>query len=83
MRWLVMAQSKTYMTINYALMVEVQKTHTGHRLKIQWDSRALDMEQASKALELYNDILMKMEENDGELGRLLGDQSELRGLWKA
>ena len=41
MRWIVMAQSKVFMTINYAVMVEVQKTLTGYRLKLQYDSSAL------------------------------------------
>ena len=41
MRWIVMAQSKVFMTINYAVMVEVQKALTGYRLKLQYDSRAL------------------------------------------
>jgi hypothetical protein len=81
MRWIVMAQSKTYMTINYTLMLEVQKTHTGYRVKCQWDSRALDTEQANAALDLYNQILAQMNDGDCEVGELVPTAGALRGLW--
>lgn len=69
------------MTINYALMLEVQKTHAGHRVKCQWDSRALNVGQANAALDLYNQILLKMGEGDCEVGELVGSRDALRGLW--
>lgn len=56
MRWIVMAQNKVYMTINYALMVEVQKTLKGYRFKLQYDSRALSDEQVEEVLQLFEKI---------------------------
>lgn len=81
MRWIVMAQSKAYMTINYSLMLEVQKTHTGHRVKCQWDSCALDKEQANATLDLYNQILAQMNDGDCQVEELIPTAEALRGLW--
>ena len=83
MRWIVMAQSKVFMTINYALMVEVQKTLTGYRFKLQYDSRALSDEQAAAVVELFNAILNAMKETKSNVGDLLSLQSSLAGLWKS
>jgi hypothetical protein len=81
MRWIVMAQSKVFMTINYAVMVEVQKTLTGHRLKLQWDSRALDTIQADRALEMFDQILAALGQ-DTTVGQVLSRPSNLKGLWR-
>ncbi|KAI9654957.1 MAG: NRPS [Bathelium mastoideum] len=81
MRWIVMAQSKVFMTINYAVMVEVQKTLTGHRFKLQWDSRALDGSQADATLALFDRVLAAFQTEES-IGVLLRFESELRGLWK-
>lgn len=84
MRWIVMAQSKVFMTINYALMVEVQKTAKGHRFKLQWDSKALSDDQADKFAGLFSAVLTMMGENkDGRLAELMGIESDLEALWKA
>ncbi|KAF2088010.1 acetyl-CoA synthetase-like protein, partial [Saccharata proteae CBS 121410] len=60
MRWIVMAQSKVFMTINYALMVEVQRTTGGHRFKLQWDSRALQDGQVGEMVKLFDDVIDEM-----------------------
>lgn len=78
-----MAQSKVFMTINYAVMVEVQKTLTGYRFKLQYDSRAFTAEQADQALVLFDGILEKMSKVEGKVGDLIRISSELDGLWKA
>lgn len=63
MRWLVMAQSKVMMTINYVLMVEVQKTSAKkYRLKMQWDSRALSDENIGLVVEMFNSLFGKLEQ---------------------
>jgi hypothetical protein len=82
MRWIVMAQSKVFMTINYALMVEVQKTLTGYRFKLQYDSRALSNEQADEVVELFNAILNAMGETKTKVGDLTSLPSTLGGVWK-
>ena len=72
MRWVVMAQSKVYMTVNYALMVEVQKTLDGYRLKLQWDGRVLSEETIDQAAEMFNELFSKMEmRQDVDLSTLL------------
>lgn len=78
-----MAQSKVFMTINYAVMVEVQMTLTGYRFKLQYDSRAFTAEQADQALVLFDGILEKMSKVEGKVGDLIRISSELDGLWKA
>jgi hypothetical protein len=84
MRWIVMAQSKVYMTINYAIMVEIQKTLQGHRYKLQWDSRTLNDEQISKFLTLFDAILEGMGKNkDGRLAELMSIETDLEASWKA
>lgn len=45
-----MTQIKVFTTINYALMVEVQETLTGYRLKLQYDSRALSNRQVDEII---------------------------------
>ena len=82
MRWIVMAQSKVFMTINYALMVEVQKTLTGYRFKLQYDSHALSNEQADDVVEHFNAILNLMGEVETKTGLLIDLPSTLKGLWK-
>lgn len=77
-----MAQSTVFMTINYAVMVEVQKTLTGYRFKLQYDSRAFSPEQADQALALFDAILDTMALK-GTVGGLMGLSSQVRGLWKA
>lgn len=57
-----MAQSQVYMTIKYALMVEVQKTLTRYHFKLQYDSRALSDEQADDVVELFDTVLNAMGE---------------------
>ena len=78
-----MAQSKVFMTINYAVMVEVQKTLTGYRFKLQYDSRAFTLEQADAALALFDSILESMGKVGGKVGDLMRIPSQLDGLWKA
>ncbi|GME52113.1 putative nonribosomal peptide synthase protein [Neofusicoccum parvum] len=71
-RWLVMAQSRPiYMTVNYALMVEVQKTLTGYRLKLQWDGRALSDAQLDGAVAHFESVFRVLESRGGEA--LVGD----------
>lgn len=79
------------MTINYALMVEVQKTISGYRFKLQYDSRALSEGQADEVLRLFEGNLSGMGEpkkGEGELkrevkiGDLMGLSSGVDGLWK-
>lgn len=82
MRWLVMAQSKVYMTINYAVMIEVQKTATGYRFKLQYDSRALNAQQANAALELFDTTLGGLSQRNGRVKDLLSIKSALSGIWK-
>ena len=77
-----MAQSKVFMTINYAVMVEVQKTLTGYRFKLQWDSRALSVPQADSALELFDRVLAAFGK-EGNVGAVLKMQSELKGMWRS
>lgn len=75
MRWLVMAQSKVMMTVNYVLMVEVQKTSAKkYRLKMQWDSRALSDENIGFVVEMFNSLFGKLEE-----GSDIGLESLLHG----
>ncbi|KAL4916112.1 hypothetical protein BDW62DRAFT_202950 [Aspergillus aurantiobrunneus] len=72
MRWVVMAQSKVFMTVNYALMVEVQKTPAGYRLKMQWDRRAFDEETIARAVRMFEQILSRLGTGkDVEVGSLL------------
>ncbi len=72
MRWLVMAQSKVFMEVNYALMVEVQKTINGYRLKLQWDSNAFSEGEIDETPRMFEDVFRKMEVGgDLKLGSLL------------
>ncbi|KAF2137126.1 uncharacterized protein K452DRAFT_212622, partial [Aplosporella prunicola CBS 121167] len=64
MNWLVMAQSKVFMVVNYALMVEVQRTLDGYRLKLQWDSSGLSDEQLSLIVGHFNRILEELLRGD-------------------
>ena len=86
MRYLVLARSKVYMVINYAVMLEVQKTSLpgGYRVKLQYDSRALTVEQADALMRLYNGILEKMGEAGATVGDVgnVGTEEGLDGLWK-
>ena len=63
MRWVVLAQSKIFMTINYALMVEVQRTLTGYRLKLQWDSHAFVGETIDGVVTMFDAVFAKMKAN--------------------
>jgi len=72
MRWVVMAQSKVFMVVNYALMVEVQKTPAGYRLKLQWDSRAFSEQKIEEAVEMFEAIFRALESDaDIILGSLI------------
>ncbi|KAI9786517.1 MAG: NRPS [Peltula sp. TS41687] len=83
MRWIVMAQSKVFMTINYAVMVEIQKTLTGYRFKLQFDGRALSDAQADATLKLFDDVLNAMLKMDGRVKSLMSlpVADGLEGLW--
>nr|POF21863.1 nonribosomal peptide synthetase 7 [Quercus suber] len=84
MRWIVMAQSKVLMTINYALMVEVQKTLKGYRLKVQWDSRAINRTQVDEMVELFNKILNTMSQShkdSSKLIELLDIETGIDAIW--
>jgi hypothetical protein len=71
------------MTINYAIMVEAQKTLEGHRFKLQWDSRTLSGEQVSKLVILSDAILVEMRKNkDGQLVELMTIETDLDALWR-
>lgn len=83
MRWIVMAQSKVFMSINYAVMLEVQKTTTGHRFKLQWDGRVLNDAQIVGFVDLMSGILGDMAKNrEGTLGGLLGTKTDLASIWR-
>lgn len=84
MRWLVMAQSKVFMVVNYAVMLEVQKTSTGgYRFKVQYDSRALREEQASAFTQLLDDVLEVVgTREDATVKDVLSMGGELRGIWR-
>ncbi|KAI1368161.1 hypothetical protein F5Y08DRAFT_10285 [Xylaria arbuscula] len=72
MRWLVMAQSKVFMIVNYALMVEVQKTVNGYRLKLQWDSNAFADSEIDGLPKMFEAVFRKMEGGgDTKLGSLV------------
>ncbi|KAM3424660.1 hypothetical protein BST61_g6648 [Cercospora zeina] len=67
MRWIVMAQSQVFMTFNYALYVEVQKTAAGgHRLKLEWDSRALGTDVVENVGGLFNRMLAELASAEGD-----------------
>ncbi|CAK1358027.1 unnamed protein product [Cercospora beticola] len=67
MRWIVMAQSQVYMTFNYALYVEVQKTAAGgHRIKLEWDSRALGANVVERVGGLFNEVLAELASAEGD-----------------
>jgi hypothetical protein len=83
MRWIVMARSKAFMTINYAVMIEVQKTLTGYRFKLQYDSRALGAGQGDAALALFDDIMGAMVKPGATVRDLLSVPSDLAGTWHA
>lgn len=58
--------------VNYALMVEVQKTSAGYRLKLQWDSRAFSEEKIDEAVNMFEAIFRALEPDaDMELGSLI------------
>ena len=74
------------MVVNYAVMLEVQKTSQsgGYRVKLQYDSRALTVGQADALARLYNGILEKMRKV-GETVRgvtIVGIEEGLDELWK-
>lgn len=50
------------MTINYALMVEVQKTLTRYHFKLQYNSRTLSHKQTDDVVELFDTVLNAMGE---------------------
>lgn len=86
MRYIVLARSKVYMVINYAVMLEVQKTSLsdGYRVKLQYDSRALTVGQADALMRLYNEILEKMGKVGGTVRGVtkVGINEGLDELWK-
>jgi hypothetical protein len=66
-----MAQRKVLMTINYALMVEVQKISEGYRLKVQWASRAISEKQVNEMVELFNNTLNTMSQSNKDSSKLV------------
>ncbi|ERF71213.1 hypothetical protein EPUS_07896 [Endocarpon pusillum Z07020] len=69
------------MSIKFALMVEVQKTLTGYRFKLQYNNRALSNNgQADEVGEHFNAILNSMGEAKMKTGLLV--DSPLKGLWE-
>jgi hypothetical protein len=83
MRWIVMAQSKVFMSINYAVMLEVQRTISGHRYKLQWDERALSDEQIVSFIDLMGKILDGMgKEVEISIEQLLSIDTGLVGTWR-
>lgn len=84
MRWIVMAQSKVFMSINYAVMLEVQRTMSGHRFKLQWDERVLTDEQIVDFVDLMDRILNGFgKEAEVSIEQLLIIDTNLAGIWKA
>ncbi len=64
------------------LFLEVQKTLTGHRVKMQYDADVLSAVQADAVLELYNQILDAMVAvPDDIIGRLFDPPSSLDPIW--
>lgn len=60
MRWIVMAMSKVTMFINYAIMFEVFKDASGHRLKMGYDEKAFGRAEAESVMDMYVGIVTKM-----------------------
>lgn len=84
MHWIVVAQSKVFMMINYAIMVEIQKTLHEHRFKLQWDSRTLNDEHINKFVSLFEVVLEGMENNqNGRLEEPITIETDLEAVWKA
>jgi hypothetical protein len=85
MRWIAMAQSKVLMTINHALMVEVQKISKGYRLKVQWDSRAMSEKQVDEMVELFNktlDTMSQSNKDSSKLVELLEIETGVDAIWR-
>ncbi|EAQ82934.1 hypothetical protein CHGG_10752 [Chaetomium globosum CBS 148.51] len=74
MRWIVMAMSKVTMYVNYAVMFEVFKdVDGGHKLKMGYDSRLFDAEQAKGVLQTYLGIVQDIVDGKKtEVGQFLG-----------
>ncbi|KAF4547717.1 AMP-binding enzyme 2 [Elsinoe fawcettii] len=79
MRWLVMAMSKVTMHVNYALMFEVFKDVSGHRLKLQFDHREFSAQDAERILESYTAILKRLMEGKIGAGRETRESAESNG----
>ena len=51
------AKLMSHRNINYVVMLEIQKTLTGYRVKMQYDADVLTAQQAEAVLGLYDSIL--------------------------
>ena len=64
-------------------MMEVQKTLSGYRAKMQYDADILSAKQADLVLELYNEILDTMAAApDSKIQRLFSWSSSLDRVWQ-
>ena len=69
--------------INYLIMFEVQKTLTGYKAKMQYDTDVLDKSQAEAVLDLYNQILDSMiAVPESSVGELFNPHSSVDRLWE-
>ena len=68
--------------INYVVMLEVQKTLTGYRVKMQYDADVLTTQQAKSVLALYDWILSAMVSNpESTVDELFEMPSTLDKMW--
>lgn len=80
MRWVVLADSKVFMTVNYAIMFEVSKARIGYRLKMQFDETVFSKSSAEHVLTEYTSILSAMIARPDEMARHISQrESPVRG----
>ena len=83
MHWIVFAISKIMMNVPYVIMLEVQKTLTGYRVKMQYDVDVVSEKQVDEILDMYNGILRVMVvKPQGRIGELCGSKTVLDELWR-
>ena len=83
MHWIIFAMSKVMMNIPYFIMLEVQKTLTGYRVKMQYDADIISLEQADEILGMYNQILeIMVVRPHGRIVELSESKTALDGFWK-
>lgn len=83
MHWIVFAISKVMMNIPYIIMLEVQKTLTGYRVKMQYDADVISADEADVILGMYNQILETMVVRpQGRIEELSESKTALDGFWK-